>query len=140
MNKLIGILFGLVASVIHLLGGSAVAALAILPCMMERTIKDVAAFCGEANDAILTAGIFGTIDRTARKMGSEFRDGNAEHLLLQNVLNALSTIGHQRLQASVKPLDYFAKENTRLRHWVEKGCFGRSEHLFRQQVKHLIGK
>ena len=60
MDKLIGILFGLVASVVHFLGGTAIAALTICPCVAKWTIENVAAFGLETGDAILAAGIFGT--------------------------------------------------------------------------------
>ncbi|MDE5998464.1 MAG: hypothetical protein K2H04_00050, partial [Bacteroidaceae bacterium] len=136
MDKLIGILFGLVASVIDLLGSTAVAALAAHPCVTERTIEDIATLGRETSDAILATGILGTIDGTAREMGGQFRDGNAEHLMTQNVIDALAAVRHLRLQPPVEPLDNLTEEYARLRHWVEKSGCGRREQLLRQEVKH----
>ena len=140
VNKLVGILFGLVASVIDFLGGSAVAALAVRPCVAERTIVDVATHGVEAADTERAVGILGTIDTAAREVGSQLGDGDAEHLLAQDMLDALLAVGHPRLQPSVEPLDNLAEEHARLRHRVEKGSGGRREQLLRQEVEHLIGQ
>ena len=138
MNKLISILFGLVASVIHVLRGSAVTALATHPCVAKRTIENVTTFGVKTSDTVIAVGVLGTIDGTARKMGCQFRDGDAEHLLAQDVVNALATVRHLRLKSSVKPLDNLTEKHARLRHGVEKGGGGRREQLLRQYVQHLV--
>ena len=100
--------------------------------MAKRTIENVTTFGVETSDTVIAVGVLGTIDRTAREMGGQFRDGDAEHLFAQDVVNALATVRHLRLKSSVKPLDNLTEKHARLRHGVEKRGGGRREQLLRQ--------
>ena len=57
MNKFVGVRFEVVATVINLLTGATIAALAILPRMLYLRETDMAICIIETREAILAAGI-----------------------------------------------------------------------------------
>ena len=63
MNKLIGVLFCLVASVIYLLACTAVLALAINPCVLNGLVEDMALLVVEVTDAMSAVGTLAAIER-----------------------------------------------------------------------------
>ena len=65
MNKLIGILLRLTASVIYLLARSTVFALAIHPCMSDGLIENMTLLIVEMAYAVLTVGSLAAIERAS---------------------------------------------------------------------------
>lgn len=139
MDKLIGILLGLVASVIHLLACPAVSALAVDPRMRNGLILHMAFLVVKVADTVRTVGPFAAIERAATQQRGKFGQGNAKHLTVHDVVNALLTVGNGFGQATVKPLDYLTKKYARLAERVEKGGCRTAEQLLRKQVEHLVG-
>ena len=138
MNEHIGVLLCFVASVIDGLAGAAILALAVYPCVLDVFIDYIAALGVELRDAELAVGVLGTIDGATGEQGGEFRDGYAEHLAVQDVVDALLTVGYLVLQSSVEPLHYLAQEDAALGEGVEEGGVGTTEQLLRQEVEHLV--
>ena len=65
MNKLVCILLGFLASVIHILGCPAVAAFAIHPSMFKALVTHIALLIVEMADAVRAIGAFAAIERAA---------------------------------------------------------------------------
>ena len=63
MNKLIGILLRLAASVIYVLARTAVLALTIYPGMLDGLVEDMALLVVEVTDAMAAVGVFAAIER-----------------------------------------------------------------------------
>ena len=126
------------ASVVNGLACTAVLAFAVFPSVLDVFIDYVAAFGVELRDAELAVGVLGTIDGATGEQGGEFRDGYAEHLLVQDVVDALLTVRYLVLQAAVEPLHYLAQEDAALGEGVEEGGLFATEQLLRQEVEHLV--
>ena len=131
MDKLIGVLFGGVATVVDALAGSAVFAFACLPRMPEGAIQDVAGFVVEVAHAVRAVGVLAAVEAAAAEVGGELGDGDAEHLTVHDVVDALLTVGHLRLQAAVETLHYLAQEDAALGEGVEERGVGVAEQLLR---------
>ena len=138
VNEHIGVLLCFVASVIDGVAGAAVFALAVFPGMADVLVDDVAARGVELGNAEWAVGILAAIDGAAGKQRGEFRDGDAEHLAVQDVVDALLTVGYLVLQTAVEPLHYLAQEDAALGEGVEEGGLFATEQLLRQEVEHLV--
>lgn len=140
MDKLISVLLGGVGAVIDGLAGSAVFAFAVLPRVSEGSVVDVARFVIEVADAVRAVGVLAAVEAAAAEVGGELGDGDAEHLAVHDVVDALLTVGHLCLQAAVETLHYLAQEDATLGEGVEERGVGVAEQLLRQHVQHLIGE
>ena len=120
MNEHVGILLCLGAAVVHLLGRAAVLAFAILPSVGAVGVQDVAALPVKTGDAVLPIGLFAAIDTSAGQVGGEFRDGNAEYLLVQDVVDAELTVRHLRLQPAVQSFDNLPEKDAALGERVQE--------------------
>ena len=65
MNKLIGILLRLAASVIYVFARTTVFALAIYPCMADGLVEDMALLVVEITHTVLTVGTLAAIERAS---------------------------------------------------------------------------
>ena len=63
MNKLIGVLFCLAASVIYVLARTAVLALTIYPGMLDGLVEDMTLLVVEVTDAMSAVGTLAAIER-----------------------------------------------------------------------------
>ena len=138
VNEHIGVLLCFVASVIDDLAGVAILALAVFPGMADVLVDDVAAWGVELGNAEWAVGILAAIDGAAGEQGREFRDGYAEHLLVQDVVYALLTVWYFILKSSVEPLHNLAQEDAAFSEGVEEGGLFATEQLLRQEVEHLV--
>ena len=120
MNKNVGILLCLGASVIDGLGSTTILAFAVDPCMLDVLIKDIAARGGKPTDAILAAGIFRTIHRTSGQQRSQFCDGDAKHLFLKYMVYTFLPVWDQFFQSLIQPFHYLTEENAALGEGIEK--------------------
>ena len=93
MYKLVGVLLGGGASVIDLLTGTAVLALAVDPGVLDGAVPYVALLIVEVTDAVATVGRFAAIERTATQEGGQLRQGHAKHLVVHDVVDALLLVG-----------------------------------------------
>lgn len=93
MYKLVGVLLGGGASVIDLLAGTAVLALAVDPGVLQRLVPYVALLVVETADAVATVGRLAAIERAAAQEGGQLCQGHAKHLVVHDVVDALLTVG-----------------------------------------------
>ena len=78
MNELVGMGLEVAGAVIDVFAGSAVGALAVLPCVADVPVADVAVGVVEMRDAVLAAGILRTIKASAAHHGSQLSYGKPE--------------------------------------------------------------
>ena len=103
-------------------------------------VLDVARLVVEVADAVLAVGMLAAVEATATEVGGELGDGDAEHLAVHDMVDALLTVGNLRLQATVEPLDDFAEKDATLGEGVEERSVGTAEQLLGQHVEHLVGE
>ena len=120
MNKLIGILLRLTASVIYLLARSTVFALAIHPGMADGLVENMTLLIVEITHTVLTVGTLAAIERASAQQRGEFCQSNAIDLMVHDMVDTLLTIGNRLCQTTVEPLDYLPQEDTRLAEGVEE--------------------
>lgn len=96
MNKLIGVGFEFIATLVLALRGTAVDALAVAPGVLDAVVDDVSLrlIFGKLIGRKLAAGKLTAIDAAARKQTGKFGDGDAKELPGEDVLNALLQIGN----------------------------------------------
>ena len=94
MNKLIGILFRLAASVIYFLARTAIFALAIYPCVLDGLVENMTLFVFEIAHTVLAVCTLTAIQRATAQQGSQLRQGYAKHLMVHDMINALLTVGN----------------------------------------------
>ena len=140
MNKLVGILFRLAASVIHFLAGTTVFTLAIDPCVTEGLVEDMPLLIIEIADAMLAAGTPAAIERAAAQQRCQFCQGDAIHLMVHDMVDTLLTIGYLTGQAAVEPLHYLTQKHARLAERVEKGGRRVAKQFLGKHVQHLVGQ
>lgn len=93
MYKLVGVLLGGGTSVIDLLAGTAVLALAVDPGVLDDAVPYVALLVGEATDAVATVCRLAAIEGAAAQESGQLRQGHAEHLVVHDVVDALLPVG-----------------------------------------------
>ena len=90
VNERIGVGLESVAAVIVSLIGTAILAPAVHPCVLYAREPDVAIVVGKAlRNRVRALGMLRAIHAPSRKQAGEMRDANAEHLLCQDVSDAL---------------------------------------------------
>ena len=85
MDELVGVGLEGVVSVIDFLRGSAVATLAVLPCVTLVGEADIAAFCIEVGKRILATGILRTVEAATTHQRREAGNGYAIKLMVHDV-------------------------------------------------------
>lgn len=101
-------------------------------------VEDVAALGVEAGDAVSAVGVLAAIKGAPGQVGRQLRDGDAEDLVVQDVVDAKLSVWHQRFQASVQPFDDFPQEYATLGEWVKECRVRTPEKLLRQQVQDAV--
>ena len=140
MNKLVGMGFQFVASVINFLRGSTITALALYPCMADVAIADVASLIVELRNAVLAAGIFRAVEASTAHHGGQPGDGNSKKLMVHDVVDTLLLVGYLVSQANNQPFGYLTQEDAALGARVEETRIGTLEQFLRQHVQHLVGQ
>lgn len=142
MDKRIGVCLAAVGAEILAFASAAVLAAALLvPSVLASLVQQVTLLVAEGcGDAVLSVGLFGTIECPAAHLGSEVGTGDAEDLLGHNVVNALLQIGYLPFKPNEQPFGYFAQKDSTLAARVEKPRFRAAEQFLRQQVKHTVGQ
>lgn len=103
-------------------------------------VKDVAAVGIEMGDAVLAAGMLGAVDGAAGEIGCQLGDGDAEYLVVEDVVNAELPIWNDGLQPPVQPLDDLPEEDAALGERIQKPGVRTAEKVLRQQVQDAVGK
>ena len=129
-----------IASVIDLLAGSAIQALALRPFVSDVTIADVAVLVVKLRDAILAAGTLRTVETTAAHHGGQTSDGDTIKLVMHNVVDALLKVWNRVCQAFYQSLGNLSQKDAALRAGIKKPRVGTLEQLLRQHVEHLVGQ
>ena len=140
MNKLVGVGFQSVASVVDFLRSSAITTLSVNPRVADVTTADVASLVVKVRDAVLAAGILRAVEASAAHHGGQLRDGKPKELVVHNVVDALLSVGNFVGQTSYQALCYLTEKDSTLRTRVEEAGVRTLEQLLRQQVEHLVGK
>ena len=130
----------IVASVINLLAGSAIQALALRPRVLDVTIADVAILVVELRDAILAAGTLRAVETTAAHHGGQTSDGDTIKLVMHNVVDALLKVWDGFYQALYQPFGNLSQKDTALRAGVKELGVRTPKQLLRQHVQHLVGQ
>src|SRR5207249_2033045 len=103
------------------LAGAAVTARIAHPGVLGAFEPDVPIIGGERlGDGVLAFGMLRAIDAPPRKQTREMRDGNAEHLLRDNVIDALLQVRNLGRQTLVESAGDFTQENARFGARVEE--------------------
>ena len=139
MNKLVSMGLQVIASVIDLLTGTAILALALHPCMPDVTIADVACLVVELRDAILAAGTLRAVETTAAHHGGQPGDGDAIKLVMHNVVDALLQVWDRVCQTFYQSLGNLSQKDAALRAGVKELGVRTPKQLLRQHVQHLVG-
>ena len=140
MNKLVGVGFQSVASVVDFLACSAITTLSVNPRMADVAIADVASLVVEVRNAVLAAGILRAVEAATTHHGGQLRDGKPKELVVHDVVDALLPVGNFVGQTCNQALCYLTEKDSTLRARVEEAGVRTLEQLLRQQVEHLIGK
>ena len=90
MNKHVGVLLCLGAAVVDSLAGTAVFALPIHPRVADVPVENIALGGVELRDTVLAVGRLAAIDTPAGQQRSQLRTRNAEHLTVQDMVDAAS--------------------------------------------------
>lgn len=138
MNKLIGILLGSFAAVIDRLAGTTVLAFALFPSVAQRLVADIAIGIEKTANTMRAIGAATAIDRPTAEVGRQLGDGDAKHLMVQDMVDTLPAVGHHFLQSDVQTLDNLTQKDTTLTEWVQECSLGIGKKLLRQQVQHLV--
>ena len=100
---------------------AAILALVILPRVFDALEPDVAIVAGERfGDGVLAVGVLRAIHAAAREQAGELRDADAEHLLGQDVVDALFQVRNLALQPLGEAAGDLAQEHAGLREGVEE--------------------
>ena len=129
-----------IASVIDLLAGSAIQALALRPFVSDVTIADVACLVVELRDAILAAGTLRTVETTAAHHGGQTSDGDTIKLVMHNVVDALLKVWNRVCQAFYQSLGNLSQKDAALRAGVKELGVRTLEQFLWQHVQHLVGQ
>ena len=92
MNKLVSILLGFITSVINILAGTAIFTFAIDPSMLDRFVLHIPLFILKIADTVGTIGFLTAIKRATTQQRSEFRQSNAIHLMVHDMVDTLLPI------------------------------------------------
>ena len=138
MYKLVGILFGGAVSVVNLLAGSAVLALAVHPGVGDGFVLHVALLVVEAADAVAAVGCLAAIEGAAAQQRGQLRQGHAKHLTMHDVVDALLPIGYLVVEAAVQPLYDFAQKDAAFAGRIKKGRRWIAKEFLRQEIQHLV--
>jgi hypothetical protein len=129
-----------IASVINLLAGTAILALALHPCMSDVAIADVTILVVELRDAVFAAGILRAIETTAAHQRCQTGDGDAIKLMVHDVVDAFLQVGNLVGQALNQPFGNLSQKNATLCTRVKELRVGTAKQLLRQHIEHLIGQ
>ena len=140
MNKLVSILLGFITSVINILAGTAIFTFAIDPSMLDRFVLHIPLFILKIADTVGTIGFLTAIKRATTQQRSEFRQSNAIHLMVHDMVDTLLPIRDLFSQTSIQPFDNLTKENSRLTEGIDERGSRVAEQLLRQHIQHLIGQ
>lgn len=140
MYELIGVLLRGFASVVNGLAGSAVAAFAVVPCVAQGLVQDVAFGVVEMCYAEFAIGFLAAIHTAAAQQAGQFSDGYAIDLVMKDVVDTLLAVGNLLLEAAVEAFHYLAQEDTTLADGVEECGVRAGKQFLGQQVEHLVGK
>src|SRR5438105_688398 len=93
-----------------------VPALRVTPRVLQPLEPDVARVASEAlGNGVLALGVLRAIQASPRQEAGEICDSDAEHLLGQNVIDALIELRHLVCQSLGEAAGDLAQENSRLR-------------------------
>ncbi len=140
MNKLISMGFHIIASVINILAGSTILALALRPRVLDVTIADVACLVVELRDAILAASTLRTVETTAAHHGGQTSDGDTIKLVVHDVVDALLQVWNRVCQAFNQPFCNLSQKDAALRAGVKELGIRTPKQLLWQHVQHLVGQ
>ena len=140
MDEHVGILLCLRASVIDRLGCAAVFAFTVFPSVGTIGVQDVAAFGVEPGNAVFAVGVLATVNGTAGQVGCQLRDGDAEDLVVQDMVDAELPVRHQGFKAPVEALDDFPEEDAALGERIQKLGVRTLEKVLRQQIQDAVSK
>ena len=140
MNKLVGILLGLAASVINLLTGTTILAFTLDPRVGNGFVEQVTLLIVEIADTMGAIGRLAAIEGSATQQSGEFCQGHAIHLMVHDVVNALLTVRDQVSQSSIKPFHNLTQKDTRLAEGIEELRIGTAKQLLRKHIQHLVGQ
>ena len=106
MDQLVGVTFHALAlcATVLFFGSAAKQTLTFLPAMLDVLKTDIALHVIKKGHGINGVGILGAINAAARQQAGQFGDGNAEQLLVKNMVDTLLTIRDYILQANQQPL------------------------------------
>jgi hypothetical protein len=101
--------------------------------------EDIALWIFEnRTDRILPVGDFGAIHRATRKQGGQLRDGQAEQLILKDMVESLLPVGNLFLQSRVEAFSDLTQEHARLAARVKEPRILVTPDLFRKHIQYLI--
>ena len=139
MDKFIGVSFQFLAPVVILLACAAKHAMTIFPSMFYALETDIAlGFVESFADGILPVGRFGAIHRTAGKQGSQFRDGQPEKLILEDVVESLLPVGDLLLQPRVEALGDLPQKHAGLAAGIEESSILVAPDPLGEHIQYLV--
>lgn len=138
MDKLVGVGLQRRVAVVFPLRCAAERTLAVLPVVLRPAKADVALGRLETRNGILAVWILRTIERSPREEARQLRDGDAEELLVEDVVKPLLQVGDLRLKPHDEPPRDLAQEDAALARRVEERRRRIAEEFLRQQVEHPV--
>lgn len=138
MNELVGVLFLGVIAVVFLLGGSAVDAFSVVPFMGRVQEPDISLWVVESADGEGAVGEFRAIDASPRQQAGDFRDGDAEELLMEDMVPPSLQVRDDGFQSDQESLCDFAQKDPAFAGGVQEGGVRVLEELLRKQVQHCV--
>lgn len=108
--------------------------------MLESFILNVSFRVVKMTDTMFPVRVLRAIEGTTGQMRSQFGAGNAENLLVHDVIDAFLPVWNLRFKTPVQALYDFTQENAAFRERVKERCFRTSEQFLRKQIQDLVGQ
>ena len=139
MDELVGVAFERCVALVFALARATEDAAMILPGVFDTLEADISLLVIEAfADRVLSVGFFRAIDAAPRQQGGEIGDGDAEQLVVEDVVNARLPVGDFLFQTFVEPFGDFAQEDAAFADRVEKARVFVAPQLAWQQIEHPV--
>ena len=134
VNKRVGVsLAGVGAEILALTGTAVRTAALCVPSMPAAVVAQVALYIAEnSTDAVFAVGLLGAVERAAAHLGGEVGAGDAEDLLLHDVVDALLQVGDLVFETCQQSFCNLAQKDPALAAGVEKARLTGAEQLGRQ--------